>query len=354
MKEIQYKAFSFKTHKKNWQVNRPNVCQFELTFSCDLHCKYCYSDCYNKPSFIKKELNTEQIKFILDKAYDAGVIWLCFTGGDPLKREDFLEIYSYAKNKGFIITIFTNGYSMTKEIANYLKEKPPFVIEITLNGIEKDICERISQVKGSFEKIMGGLNMILERKLPLKIKTMITRDNLGYLDQVKKFIEGLNLRFRPSPVLYARLNGDLTPCSLRVSPQDILDLGGKDKFNSREDKKECIRDNQQSKIIDDSLFSCAAAGGDGMLVDPYGKMFLCELIRDPKINLLTESIEEGMDKLMPLASNRKFKTDPKCKYCQIRERCLNCPGKALLETGDMEKTIPWFCELAHTVAKYED
>ncbi|GAF88367.1 unnamed protein product, partial [marine sediment metagenome] len=117
MREIQYKTFSLRTHKINWLLKRPNVCQFELTFGCNLHCKHCYTDCYNKPAYLKKELKTREVKFILDKVYKAGVIWLCFTGGDPLTRKDFLDIYSDAKDKGFIITLFTNGYSMTEEIA---------------------------------------------------------------------------------------------------------------------------------------------------------------------------------------------------------------------------------------------
>ncbi|MFQ5868041.1 MAG: radical SAM protein, partial [bacterium] len=87
MREIQYKTFSLRTHKKNWLLKRPNVCQFELTFGCNLHCKHCYTDCYNKPDCLKKELKTGEVKFILDKVYKAGVIWLCFTGGDPLTRK---------------------------------------------------------------------------------------------------------------------------------------------------------------------------------------------------------------------------------------------------------------------------
>src|SRR4030042_1866779 len=116
MKEIEYQDFSLATHNKNWQINKANVCQFELTFKCGLHCKHCYSDCFNNPSSISRELDTKQIKLILDKVYAAGCFWLCFSGGDPLAREDFLGIYSYAKQKGFIITVFTNGYSMNDGI----------------------------------------------------------------------------------------------------------------------------------------------------------------------------------------------------------------------------------------------
>lgn len=361
MKEVQYKAFSLRTHKKNWQIKRPNVCQFELTFACELHCKHCYSDCYNKASYLKKELNTGEVKSILDKVYNAGVIWLCFTGGDPLKRQDFLEIYAYAKNKGFIVTVFTNGYSMTKKIADYFKESPPFVIELTLNAVNRKVFEHISGVKGSFEKTMDGLNMIKERKLPLNIKTMVTNDNLGHLDRIKKLFKRLDIKFRPNTVLYACLNGNLTPCNSRISPQEVLNLNGNKQRSdngcpSLPNTKHRIQNSEDQSLQaeeskpNNKLFTCAAGGGDGINIDPYGQMSLCELIREPMVNLLTGSIEEGRNKILSLAGNKEFKTDSKCKYCQIKHLCLNCPGKALLETGEMERPVAWFCELAQLVA----
>ena len=75
----------------------------------------------------------------MDEIHKEGCLWLTFTGGDPLVREDFLEIYSHAKKKGFIVTIFTNGQAFTKEIFDYLGKSPPFSIEITKN--EKVICQ---------------------------------------------------------------------------------------------------------------------------------------------------------------------------------------------------------------------
>jgi MoaA/NifB/PqqE/SkfB family radical SAM enzyme len=59
---------------------------------------------------------TEDWKKILDNIQKEGCLWLTFSGGEPLVRKDFLEIYAYAKNKGFMITLFTNGQRFTKRL----------------------------------------------------------------------------------------------------------------------------------------------------------------------------------------------------------------------------------------------
>lgn len=365
MEEIQYKTFSLRTHKKNWQIKRPNVSQFELTFRCDLHCRHCYSDCYNKPSYLKRQLTTTQVKSILDRLHQTGAIWLCFTGGDPLTREDFLEVYSYAKDKGFIISIFTNCYSMTKRVADYLKNRPPFVIEITLNAVSKKVYENISQVKGSYEKVMDGLRMIIKRKLPWKIKTQVMKDNLEQLSEIKRFIESLGLEFRPSFDLHSRLNGDLSPCSLRITPEEVLSLDKRLNIDSMKEEERVLPVESVSLLTcsyeqnrpnkhngpGNFLFRCTAGGGDGINLDPFGNMFLCNLIRQPSFNLLEVSIEDAVNRLLPLARGRKFTTDSKCKYCSIWEFCHRCPGRALLEIGNMEAPVEYYCALAEATAE---
>jgi len=344
MQKQQYKIFSLKTHKNNWQTNKPNVCQFELTFACGLRCKHCYTDCYNNPGDIKNELSEKQIKLILDKVYNAGVLWLCFTGGDPLARKDFLDIYYYAKKKGFIITVFTNGYSMTRKIAEELKKYPPFVIEMTLNAASEELYDKISQVNGSFVKVMKGIDLILKARLPLKIKTQITKDNFKDIKKIKGFIEKLGLLFRPSFDLHARLNGDLAPCNLRLSAQEILSLDGNKDFS---DSGECYSKSQEKQ--DRFLFRCAAGSGDGFHVDPYGNTFICNLLRKPAFNLLKFDIEYMRNKLLPLVRQMKFTTDSKCRVCNLINSCRLCPGRAYVETGNKESHVQYYCELTKII-----
>ena len=99
------------------------------------------------------------------------------------------------------------------------------------------------------------------------------------------------------------------------------------------------------------LFPCAIAGGDGFYIDPYGNMHLCSLIRKSTFNLLEVDVEDALEKLLPLVRNRKFTSDSKCRSCSLRNFCGNCPGKALLEVGDMEAPVEYYCEQAMAIGQ---
>lgn len=348
MRTIPYKEFSFKVHRKSFLNYRPGVCQFELTFKCGLRCRHCYSDCYNNPKDIRKELNTAGVKAILDQVFLLGALWLCFTGGDPLARADFLKVYAYAKDKGFIATIFTSGYYMNKEIARYLKVRPPFAIEMTLNAVTPDLYERISGVRGSFSRIMKGIDFILKAGLPLKIKTLVLKENLGDIPKIRKFLRERGLKFNPSVVIHGRLNHDPSPCDSRISPGDC--------FNSRQNRKAHLRDceadlsGSRRRRIRNRFFPCSISGGSGLYIDPYGNLVPCRCIRRPAVSLLEAKLGAAHQRILDWVSKMDVRGNSACRNCSIKKFCFNCPGKALLETHSLKEKVDWFCQFAHIKA----
>lgn len=352
MQQSQYKDFSLLLHQRNWFLFKPNVCQFELTFACPLHCQHCYTDCYNNPKDLKKELSTNQALLILDKIYDSGVLWLCLTGGDPLARGDFLKIYTYAKKKGFIVTIFTSGALITEKLADYFQELIPFCIELTLNGVTKNTHETISRRRGSFKRVIQGINRLKIRKIPFKIKTLVTKQNYNELGEIKEFVENLGLEFRLSSMLHARLNQDTAPCNLRIEPEMVLEIN--ERFNRDSIYEEELTNSKAKETQEPNynLFRCAA-GSDTFHVDPYGNMFFCSTVRRPSVNLLKDEISDGF-KLFKQLKTERFESSSKCQDCSIQHLCYQCPGRAYLETGNKEKPLAYFCKLAHLCAKKEN
>src|SRR5881409_926136 len=171
--------------QKGAEARVPVQAMIELTYGCNLHCVHCDTDCYNRPELIKREMSYEEITRILDQLAAEGCLWVCFTGGEIFMRKDFLDIYAYAKQKGFLITLFTNGTLITEAIVDYLKEHPPFCIEISCHGATDETFDRITQVRGSFRRFLAGVRLLIERGLPIKIKTKVMTVNRHELDQMK-------------------------------------------------------------------------------------------------------------------------------------------------------------------------
>jgi len=339
--EVEYRDFSLDFHQKTASKPIPIKGQIELTFRCNLKCVHCYV----VEEKAKHELSFQEIIDILDQVHQEGCLWLSFTGGEPLMRTDFLDIYRYAKRKGFLITILTNGTLMSPEIVDYLGEEPPFSIDLTLNGVTEKTYESISEIPGSFKKALEAIRLILGKRLPLRIKTKATRLNYHELDKIKQYVDSLGVEFKLNPMLYPRLNGSPEPCFFRLSPDEIMSL---DRFF--EDNEDCQERDvknvvEENLLPTDNLFRCAA-GINSFHISPHGELIFCTFMRQPHFDLRKGSFRQGFCTLYPKIRSLKYRTNSKCKNCKIFYLCSQCPALARLENGYPENPIGYFCELA--------
>ena len=198
--EIQkYEDWSLEFHQHVTALRAPLSGSVELTRRCNLKCTHCYNNLEPGNREAKNdELTYEEHCRILDEITDAGCLWLLYTGGEIFARPDFLNIYTYAKQKGLLLTLFTNGTLITPPIADYLADWRPFSIEISMYGRTPDTHDRITGIPGSFERSMRGIQLIMERDLPLILKAMVLTLNKHEIWDIKRFVEeelGLEFRF---------------------------------------------------------------------------------------------------------------------------------------------------------------
>ncbi len=326
----------------------------ELTYRCNLRCVHCFCKGSEEKG---SELDTNAWKEIIDELHKEGCLGLTFSGGDPLIREDFLEIYAYAKAKGFLIGIFSSGQAFTDEIIDYLVKSPPSSIEITLNGITQDTYESITQVSGSFERVMRNIRKLAENKLPLILKANCLKQNKNELVRIKRFCESLlgkpkgrRYLFKYDPFILPRLNGDKLPNNFRVSSQEILEICKGDIDFYREYQESLREDIPDQKRANDFLFRCDV-WLDAFNIDPFGRLKPCQFYDKFSVDLKTTPFKDGFYKEFPKIFLAKFKTASKCKDCRLRPLCYYCPARAFLETGDEESPVPYYCELAQKTAE---
>ena len=338
---VRHEDFAANLQFKAHLNRQPVEGQWEITFRCNLRCVHCYV--VENPA--KKELTFPEITDILDELHKEGCFWLCFSGGEPLLREDFLEIYSYAIKKGFLVTLFTNGTLITPAIADYLKEYPPFRVEISLYGILPQTYEGITRVPGSFDKCQRGIHLLLERGLPLTLKTIGMTLNCHEIVKIKKYAQELeNVKFRYDSLIIPRLDGSKEPCQFRLPAHQVVEIEYSDD-TMRQEWKKCLQSCYQL-AEPENPFRCAA-GISSFNISPYGELQLCHLVRSPSFDLHKDSFREGFYHLFPQIRSAKYHPNSKCKDCGLWHLCPQCPGRAQLENGDPQMPVHYFCQLAH-------
>ena len=277
----------------------PLLGQWELTCRCNLRCLMCYTDCFNSPEQVRRELSLTEILRIMGEIREAGCLELCLTGGEPLARTDFLDIYTHAKEKGFLVTVFTNGTLLTPEIADYWAQYPPWMIEIGFNGICEASFDRITRAPGSYVRCMAAIGMILERKLPLTLKTTGLTANRDEILRIKSWVGELarahktRIGYKFGSEIRAALDGCEGPCRHQLPQEEVaaIEQADADFRVERERQSEALRCHPADL--------CGGGGLRKFHIDAYGGLQLCSGNRRQSFDLRQGSFAEGFYQHFP-------------------------------------------------------
>ena len=349
MEQVRYSEFSLKLHNAGVAARIPLNGSIEVTRRCPLRCVHCYN---NLPAQDRRarsaELTYDEHCRILDELADAGCLWLLYTGGEIFLRNDFLRMYTYAKKKGMLVTLFTNGVLVTQSIADYLAEYSPFIIEITLYGSTRETYERVTGVAGSYERCLRGIELLRNRNLPLRLKTVVLTINKHELEGTKAMARNLGLEFRYDAMINPRLDQCLAPLSVRLPPEEAvrIDLGDEKVRAEWQKYAERFKGPVHAPERWDDLFHCGA-GMSSFSIDPYGNLQSCGFLKGDMWNLRQGSFRAGWDGLVRETRNKKITRRTKCTSCEIKALCGMCPALGKLENGDAEEPVEYLCRAAH-------
>ena len=347
--ELGYGEFSRRLHEKVTGGRVPIGGSVELTFRCNLRCRHCYLGRFRDGIPGRHELSREEWHALFDQIADEGCLWLLLTGGEPLTRPDFLDLYMYAKRKGLLLTLFTNGTLLTPRLADSLAEWRPFAVEITLYGRTQATYERVTGVPGSHARCMRGIGLLVERGIPLRLKAMLLTLNQHELWDMQAYAEGLGVQFRFDPLLNAGLGGDAAPTRLRLSPPEAVQFDLADARRMESWREFCERF-VGLPARSEYLYACGA-GQNSFHVDAYGRLSICIMSRQPDYDLRGVTFRRGWYEFIGNVRQQKRTADSRCAHCRLLPLCGQCPGWAQLEHGDQEKLVEYLCQVAHLRAE---
>jgi radical SAM protein with 4Fe4S-binding SPASM domain len=288
------------------------------------------------------ELNTIQWFSIIDEITEAGCLNLLITGGDPLLRKDFLEIYSHAKKNGLLVTVFTNGTLITDRILELFKLLPPQAVEISIYGATATTYEKITGIKGSYEKCLRGIQRLLEHKINVKLKTILMTLNQHEFYDIENMAKEFGVKFRLDAAIFPRFNGDKAPLSFRVPPEDAVKIEFSDTERFLQWKNYFLR--CKGIQLSDMLYNCGA-GLTSFHIDPYGNLRPCLMVSGIQYNLTNSSFITGWHNVMPLIKEKKAGATYSCIQCKKITLCSFCPAFFELENGSEDIYSDYLCAL---------
>ncbi len=153
-------------------THKPFFLAHAMTYGCNSRCQSCTY--WKNISRMKEDMTTDEVFTLLDEAYETGMRGYYMFGGEPLIRRDIGEIVDYAKRKGFITVMNTNG-SLLEGKAEELRNLDFAFVSIDYHNDYDDV---IRGRAGTFKEVMAGLEAMKTRtQTKLALVTTISKLN---------------------------------------------------------------------------------------------------------------------------------------------------------------------------------
>ena len=349
---LSQRSFNRELFLKARDRTAPVIGAFELTSRCNLSCRMCYVHAADDRNAKSTELSAKEWLEVGKQTAKEGMLYLLLTGGEPLLRPDFLEIYESLYKLGLQISLNTNATLITPEIADRLAVLPPLKVGVTLYGASPDIYERVCGNGDAFERTLRGIRLLNERGVAVSLRTTIIRQNKGDLEKIHAISRELGLRLKLVDYVFAeREYAGSDPFSVRLAPaeqdaclEQVIALSD---LNEIQQEKDAYTESQAERTHE-GAFTCAA-GSFSFAVNCRGKLQACLMIDEPSAELKNPGeFKRQWENLVQLCS--AVPVCEECVNCAKRKYCTVCPAKCKGETGFIYGKPEYLCEMAKLAA----
>lgn len=290
----------------------------ETTHRCNLHCVHCCIDADNTQK--SRELGTAEMKELLQKCAAWNPRSIMLSGGEPLLRKDFDELFCYLRSiyQGKII-VSTNGTLVTEKKARLLAENAD-QIDLSVDGVDEETTSKV-RGPGVFDKVIRAIKRLQGNGFTNLSLSMATADRNEYLeDRFDQLCEKLQVR----------------PVKRKFSPVGRGEES-RELFSEKTEKESYVPESFKKEDFKETFGVCSCSAGKRELFISYdGTVYPCpsficgecDMGNVKEAGSLNELIANAnLDIREYLKERLRVFAGERCENCKVRLFCWTCPGQ---------------------------
>ena len=201
--------------------------KLDLTYRCNNNCRHCWLWVAPDAPQQADELSLEDIRSVVDEARQMGCQAWALSGGEPMLRPDFPDIFDYVTRKSVSYSLNTNGTLITPDIARLLKRRGNKMV--ALYGATAEVHDDVTRNPGSFEATMRGFAYLKEAGTSFGVQIIPLRANYHQYSDMLTLAQSLSPHYRVGAAwLYLSASGSEVRnreiIAQRIDPEEVIAL----------------------------------------------------------------------------------------------------------------------------------
>ena len=354
----------------------PLKASIDLTYRCNNRCRHCWLWTADTADERARELTVDEWRDVVDQARALGTHEWSISGGEPMLRPDFAEIFDYVTDRATAYSLNTNGTLITPQIARLLRRKGNKMI--ALYGATAAVHDHVTRSPGSFESLMEGFARMGEAGAGFTVQLIPMHANWHEWEAMQELAKSLSRDWRiGAPWLFLSACGRATRnaeiAAQRLDPAIATTLDESDLSDGEpEPWDEHTSDVRPSALAaagdagpcagmaaDDRVHASCIAKRREFHVDPYGGMTWCYFAKDKDLRynlragagagVATGAVAAAWEDFIPSLSGKirgGVEYLEGCAVCDLRADCRWCGVYGYLEHGRHGAKVEYLCEVA--------
>lgn len=317
----------------------PTQIIIEVTKQCQLKCIHCFNFSGEK---LNNEMSSNELINILKKFSELGTFQILLTGGEPLLKDNIMDIIDFCCNNFYSVIIGTNAVAINDNFINNIKKYNNISFTISVDGLEQT-HDFFRGTKGCYSKTMKNITKLIKNNFSVYVSYTLNEHNYKEVNEIAKKVKdmgcsGINLGYILNK---GRAKSNLVPI---ISTNDYLKVMNEvfNKFNDDtfDAKNESCDTGQDDMLLESIPYENKCGAGYRVLsIKSDGSVYPCPTCEDIKLgNIKLNSIEKVLssDIVMKML-NIVTPCKKICGNCEQLPLCKNCISRVLEKNNEQCK-----------------